>query len=292
MLTGIRLFCKKERVAIWIDVDPIVSSISLPALAFLKVRHISWEHFNFKNALGRRMRRLGRYMAAQFADAIVVLTKQDERLWLDALNPKARISVIYNPSPFDNVFNDHSRKDGRLIISIGRLIKLKGYDLLIDAWQLIRRDCANGWSVVVIGDGPEKPFLEQKIKALGLSETFLLVGRKNDVASYYEKADLFCLSSLAEGLPMVLIEAQAYGVPCVSFNCLTGPSEIIEHGVNGLLVDCGDVVGLANALRLMMEDQDMRTRMSSASIVAKRKFNRQDIIARWCRLFAEISHDK
>ncbi|WP_233882880.1 glycosyltransferase family 4 protein [Paraburkholderia flagellata] len=283
ILHEIRKLLRKLKVDVWVDVDPIMCLFSTAALSFCNVKRVAWEHFNLTNDLGRRERRWGRWLAARYSDVVVVLTRQDQEMWITNLKPYATVEVVYNPCPFEGELVTAGDVKENMVLSVGRLVELKGYDLLIEAWKVTCGDntrCA-GWTLVIVGDGPEEGRLKSLSKQIGVADSVVFAGKQSDVARYYRSADIYCLSSRAEGLPMVLIEAQAYGLPIVAFDCLTGPAEIVSDGRDGILVKPGDIHGLAQAMSILIDDRNRRLNMSSASRTASSRFDRNEIIKQW-----------
>ncbi len=163
-----------------------------------------------------------------------------------------------------------AERETDLILSVGRLVEKKGFDDLIRACALLR-----GWGVSfrceIIGKGEARDTLQSLIDGLELGDLVTLVGPKSQdkVLEAYRRASLFALPCVIasdgnrDGLPTVLLEAMATGLPAVSTN-LVGVPEIIDHGVDGLLVAPGDHVALATALARLLHDQELRQRMSEA----------------------------
>ena len=133
-----------------------------------------------------------------------------------------------------------------VIISVGRLSKEKGFDILIKAFEKVQKDI--DCRLVIIGDGPLKDELEELADELGIAEMVWMPGYDANPYKYVSKADVFVLSSFFEGLPNTLIEALAVGTPCVATSCKSGPKEILLDGEGGYLVDVGDDDAMAEAL--------------------------------------------
>jgi glycosyltransferase involved in cell wall biosynthesis len=126
------------------------------------------------------------------------------------------------------------------------------------------------------------------ISGLEMEGRVTLAGRVADVASALAASSIFALSSRVEGFPMVLLEAMAVGLPVVSFDCPTGPREIVEDGRNGLLVRPGDVDALAVALNTLIEDEGFRKRCSAGALETAERYSQDVIGARWERLIEDL----
>jgi len=96
----LRQFVKKQKIDTLVVVDSISCIFTVPALVGLNVNHVCWEHFNFKNDLGKPVRRLARQLAARYCDAVVTLTERDKQYWLDGTHHRSQIVAIPNPCPF------------------------------------------------------------------------------------------------------------------------------------------------------------------------------------------------
>lgn len=236
-----------------IVVDSIACLFTIPAL--FKVRnlnHICWEHFNFKTTMGMRSRTLARNLAARYCDTVVTLTERDKMYWLKSTNSNARIISIPNPTPFppqDNL-NKVSKKT---VLAVGRLTHQKGFDLLLKAWVRVNQKHPD-WILNIVGEGEDKQCLIEFIKANNLESSVNILGKKSNIADYYAASDIFCLSSRFEGFPMVLLETLSFGLPVVSFDCDTGPAEILE-GTGSILVPSENVDCLASAIIQMIKQK-------------------------------------
>jgi len=151
------------------------------------------------------------------------------------------------------------------LVSVGRLSAPKGYPVLIEAVALLRARGRNV-SLTLVGDGTERTVLERLISAQDLTGCVSLVGACNHdrVADYYGASDAFVLSSFLEGLPVVLMEAMAMELPCVA-TWITGVPEIIENGVEGLLVPPASASAIADAVERLMDDPDGARRLGTAA---------------------------
>lgn len=176
--------------------------------------------------------------------------------------PKERIQVIYNPVIFPDLLEkaqepvEHSWfKPGEppVILGVGRLEDQKDFPNLIRAFAQVRR--VRPARLVILGWGPDRPQLEALAQELGVDQDLLLPGFVNNPFAYMSKSAVFALSSAWEGLPTVLIEAMALGVPVVSTNCESGPAEILSNGQYGTLVPVGDSSALASALLEVLDGQ-------------------------------------
>ena len=156
-------------------------------------------------------------------DRFVTLTREDLALWGDVPG----ICAIPNGISLEGITpGEHADKT---VIAVGRYMYQKGLDRLIDAWKIVcdALGPGHGWQLRLLGEGELREALQRQIDALGLSGSAVLCGTVADMPSEYRRAALIALSSHYEGLPMALIEAQAYGVPAVSFDCHCGPREVI-----------------------------------------------------------------
>ncbi|HEX3095323.1 MAG TPA: glycosyltransferase family 4 protein [Candidatus Angelobacter sp.] len=178
--------------------------------------------------------------------------------------------------------------EGRTIVAMGRLVDQKGFDLLLDAFgQLSAR--YPDWSLVVLGEGPLRGELQARASALHLEHQVQFAGEVPDPFPVLRAADLFVLSSRFEGFPNALCEAMACGVAVVSFNCPSGPAEIVRHGVDGILVPPADVSALVAALDSLMKDQHERDRLASRAPEVVERFSRDKVLLLWEQLFEEVN---
>lgn len=178
--------------------------------------------------------------------------------------------------------------DGRrTLLAVGRLSQEKGFDLLIDAFARIAGRHPE-WDLKILGDGLLRNELTQAIATSGIADRIAMPGFDRHVREAMRRADLFVLSSRFEGFPNVLLEAMSEGRACVSFDCNTGPRELIAHGENGWLVPTEDVAALAAALDSLMDDDDLRTRLGMRAHEVRALYSLPKIVDQWNALLASL----
>ena len=215
------------------------------------------------------------------ADLMVVLTKGDARDWSLYSD---RVMVIPNPvTQYPEHVLPHDG-NGHRIICVGRLDSQKGYDMLIDAFAMIESQCI-GWHIDIFGEGSDKAMLLDKINQLGLQKRIIIHSPTPEIFYEYQRSEFFVLSSRYEGLPLVLLEAMACGIPCVAFRCKYGPEDIIQDKKDGLLVDNGDVQVLAEKMLWMIIHTEERLCMGQTAREDIRRYEKQTIMQQWLDLF-------
>lgn len=210
-------------------------------------------------------------------DRFVVLTEEDAGYW----NVPGLVVIPNSPAC---VFAEPAALEGGIVLAVGRYCRQKNFDSLVRAWSGIPEKVREGWKLRIAGDGEDREQLEELAGSLGLGGSVVL-GPESNMIDYYRKASVLALSSRYEGLPMVLLEAQAAGLPIVSYDCKCGPKDVVEDGVDGFLVPEGREDMLAQRLASLMEDGDLRRRMGAAAYKASGRFEEGRIMERWVGLF-------
>lgn len=170
--------------------------------------------------------------------------------------------------------------ESKRVVGMGRLTHEKGFDLLIKAFaQTAER--RPQWDLVIYGDGPQRESLQQLANQLQLADRVFLPGWTNDRKAVWKSTDLFVLPSRYEGFPNALLEAMAAGLPVISFDCPSGPYEIIRDGYDGLLVRAESVEWLAAAMDRLMRDGQARDLLASKAPEVLDRFSSERYYARW-----------
>jgi glycosyltransferase involved in cell wall biosynthesis len=218
----------------------------------------------------------------------VVAQTEPSRRWIEAHTRARDVRVIANPcaEPTD----EHPAvlaglpQHAPVILGVGRLVPQKRFDLLIEALAS-DQDALEEWHLVLVGEGPLQAELEQRVAAAGLTGRVHFPGRTPAIGGWYRRADIFALSSDFEGYPNALLEAMARGLAVVATDCETGPADLVEDGVNGLLVPPGDQRALAEALVRLAGDRDLRARLGRAALAVGAAHAPQAIAKKWEALF-------
>lgn len=277
----LRNFVCVHKIDSLIVVDSLSCVFSVPALFGLKIRHICWEHFNFNVNLGVRFRDLGRKWAAKYCDYIITLTHKDKTLWESGLGDiRAKILPIANPTPYERIEHLPSL-EYKTVLAIGRLTYQKGFDLLLQAWAIVC-ETNQDWTLKIVGGGEDELKLKQQAIDLNIQDRVLFIPPTKNVDEHYRSAAFYCMSSRFEGLPMVLLEAQAYGLPIISFDCDTGPSDVIENAYNGFLVADGAENSLAKKILCLIGfDEQQFSEMVGRSKINVNKYKVTNLIEEW-----------
>lgn len=218
------------------------------------------------------------------ADQLVALTEGDAKEWKKYTT---KITIIPNPiTTFPDSVKQHDGTNKR-VICVGRLHKEKRWNLVIDAFAQIAKQCS-GWKMVIVGFGEEKLNLLNQIQRYNLSDCIAINSSAPDVYAEYQNSEFSVLSSKYEGFGLVLIEAMSCGIPCVSFRCKYGPESIISDGKDGLLVEDGNVKELAEKMHWMMTHTEERLQMGIKARENVRRFKQIQVMRQWTDLFDKM----
>ncbi len=227
-------------------------------------------------------------------DALLALTEADHERWREYLGEQqgdhvVRTGVIPNPTPFQVA--EPAPLTTKVVITAGRLTAQKGYERLVDAWTPLATSHPD-WQLRIYGDGPRWDALTEQVAAADVGDRIFMGGVTDDLEAELANSAIYAMSSRFEGLPMVLLEALSKGVPPVSFDCPEGPRQLIDDGVNGLLVPEGDVPALTAALRRLMDDEGLRRRLGAQALETARDYDAEAVTDRWIALAEEIAAER
>ena len=218
-------------------------------------------------------------------DAIVCPTKEAAD-YLAQAYPRARTLGIPNWLTWPLPKGDGSagaaigRPGRRTFLACGRFDKLKGFSRLIAMFDGLKERLPN-WDLVIVGDGEDRALLEAQVIQAKLGDRVFFPGWVADIGSAFRSGDLFVFPSVSEGFALVLAEAMACGLPCVSYDCKVGPSEIIRDGVDGVLIPAGDESAFSAAMLRLAEDETERSRLASACPSILARLSEDAIQPRW-----------
>ncbi len=229
----------------------------------------------------------------RYASAVLTQT-QDGANWIRESLKTKKICVIpnsvteYLPEISPHLSPDmYLLRTDKVLLAVGRLVPEKNYDLLIAASKNIFFNFQN-WKLVIIGEGPERTKLEALIIELNLQKYILLPGRAGNISKWYSRCDIYVLTSHFEGFPNALIEAMAHGCAVISLDIKTGPSDLIEHGVNGLLIPDRKPETLGLALCYLMANNSLRATFSNKAKSVICRYSIESVSEKWDKLFSEL----
>lgn len=281
----IRKFIINNNIDIFINIESMLCLYSIPAVVGLNIRNICWEHFNFNVNLGKSSRDLARKLAAHYANDVITLTEYDKNLWLNNLNCKANIVTINNPITIaeNNLIPTIDKKE-KIFVAVGRLTYQKGFDLLLHSWSTISNKYPD-WKLNIIGKGEDKVLLSELIKQNKINNSVSILPPTKNIQEHYEKSAFYVLSSRFEGFGLVILEAQSKGLPVISFDCETGPRELIVDKETGWLCKDSDIEDLSNkisdAIELFNNEPEKYIKISENAIANSKKFSIEHIISQW-----------
>jgi glycosyltransferase involved in cell wall biosynthesis len=175
------------------------------------------------------------------------------------------------------------RPGRRTFLACGRFDKLKGFARLIAMFAGLKDQLPN-WDLVIVGDGEDRELLEAQVAQAKLEDRVFFPGWVADMESAFRSADVFVFPSVSEGFALVLAEAMACGLPCLSYDCKVGPSEIIREGVDGVLIPVGDEAAFTATMLRLADDEAERNRLGAACPSILSRLSEDAIHPRWAQV--------
>lgn len=281
-IVSVRKFLKEN------DFDVVISFLDntniLTILANLGLKHkiIISEHTNhtfLKSLLWKILKKI----TYPLASGLSVLSEFDYKHYTYV---KKR-AILHNP-----MFEISSRKMDKenIILSAGRLVDFKGFDVFLNSLSLVDKECLKEWKVVIAGDGKERENLEKQAKNLGLNIEF--VGFVKDIQTYYEKSKIVAVSSKMEGFCNILMESIYFDCARISTNCVAGPSELITDGFDGYLCEVDNEKEFALKLTNLIKDENLRTKFTQNASLKKEEFIVENVVKKWLEFINLCIKDK
>lgn len=269
LVSYIRKEVKKAKSDVVISFGEWFNSYVIFATRFLKVRIFVSNRMGPNLQLGFLLDNANK-LFYKYATGIIAQTNQAKKV-IELRTGATKIHVIPNavhPIDVDDVVKKNQ------IVTVGRLSKEKGHLSLIQAFS----NCKNeNWSLHIVGDGKERDTLIKETEKLKIKDKVVFYGHLKDFASILASSDIFVLPSFYEGFPNALIEAMSVPLACISSNCVAGPSDIIENGINGILYETGNCEALTKELNYLMLNQSKRIEMSNAAFQVRDKYEFENI---------------
>ena len=234
---------------------------------------------------GRSLRGVLRYLnpiSYRLAECVIVQTNQASQT-LKSTYRKCRFKVIANPISIPgSVPMIGSRK--KQIIYVASLGRDKNQIGLIRVFSSL--NSTNDWKLVFVGDGPDRMRLETLVRQTGMENKIDFLGQRTDVAGLLQESQIFAFPSLSEGFPNALAEALAAGCACISYDCLTGPRDLVSDGVNGMLIPVGNETLFSENLQTLIDHERLRIAFSEKARSMIRQYEASTIIAKFRQLIS------
>lgn len=213
---------------------------------------------------------------------LICLTKRDA----EARGFSNKTEIIPNFVPTNDI--EFSNLENKNIIAVGRLTYQKGFDRLVFIWKNVCKHFPE-WKLRIFGDGEDFDYLNKMIQENNLTESIEILKPTKTIFEEYSKSSIFVSTSRFEGLPMVMLEALAVGLPIISYDYPCGPSDVIEDGQNGFLIKDGDSLEFENKLIELIKNESLRKRMGKGSLVKSNFFKQDEIMLKWDNIFKSIA---
>lgn len=277
-----------NKIDVLLSITAGVNTVAFMATRKLNIKTIYCEHSNLENKTYGKKHQLRQYIGAKYMDKIVTLTERDKGNFIKFFKiPQEKVVCIPNWFNYNANSTLQYKVNSKKIITAGRLEKVKGYDLLVKVAKIVK-ERHNDWTWDIYGEGKYREQIQKEIIDNSLDDFLELKGNVKNMSDLYNEYALFVMTSYYEGLPLVLLEAQESKLPIVSFDCPTGPSEIIENDKNGFIIPCYNTELMANKICELLEDSNKRLGFSKFSQINIDKFNKTNIMNQWINLIENV----
>ncbi len=266
----------------------LLGYLSIPIAKIFGLKIIVSEHNNYLSSYTYAERFLWTFFYP-LVNAVTILTSFD----LEYFSRKNKnVHIMPNPCSFELATNtDHNKPEIKEVLAIGQLNRYhhKGFDNLLD----IAKEVLNihpDWTFKVVGAGDKgAEFLKAKAKGMRIENSVIFTGYQSNIKELLSQTDIFILPSRFEGLPMTLLEAMSQGTPCIAYNCVSGPSDIISNGENGLLIENQNKEAMVNGLLTLIEDAGLRRKFRKNAPPSLEKFSIDKVGQKWEKLLNAVA---
>lgn len=283
-------YLKRHSIDIVILMGNYPALVAGPARLNSSAKFIYCDHGALVNQWHQKDITFIRWLDSRLAHRTVVLTEQTRRDYIKKFHmPSKKVVCIYNWTA-DEVLENASRRyegESRKILTVGRFGQEKGYDMLVKTAEMVLMKYPE-WEWHLFGTGDTFNEVREEIHRVGLDRQVILHGNVKEAYRYFHEYSFLVLPSYREGLPLVIIEAKANRLPIVSFDIMTGPREMVRDGVNGYLVEPYVLEKLAGRMEELMENRELREKLSARAGLDMEKFSKENILNQWLELFNSL----
>ncbi|WP_455485548.1 glycosyltransferase family 4 protein [Gemella sp.] len=284
----LRSYVIENNISILFGIGITMNTVGVVGTLGLKTKFVSCDHTNSISNNRTWVQKVQRYVGAYGASKIITLTEKDRLNYLSKYKISlTKIDYIHNWIEYIDVKKDYLL-DSKKLITVGRFCHEKGYDYLVKvAKEVLAKNPDWEWDIYGTGDEKIKHQLMEFNKGRQKNKVNLM-GNVKGIDNIYPGHGIYIMTSRSEGLPLVLLEAKIFGLPIVSFDCPTGPSEIVLDGVNGYLIDNYDIDIMSEKIQNLIDNKDLRLEFSRNSMMGTEKFNKEQILQKWISLIEEM----
>ncbi len=252
-----------------------------------KAKVIFCDHGSLKNQWNEKDAVVMRLSTAIRCNKLVTLTNINADDYCRILPVRKKTRCIYNWVDTENYKFDGYDCNSRKIVSAGRFTKEKGFNMLLEVMQKVAKKCPD-CVLDIYGDGELRSNLENQARELGIESNVNFMGMCDNLNTLYKNYAMYVMPSYREGLPLVLLEAKSCGLPIVSFDIMTGPSDIVANGKDGILIPPYDIEKMADSICELLQNPDLRSKMSEFTQTDIGRFSKQKIYGDWLNLIDEL----
>lgn len=225
----------------------------------------------------------------KLCDGYIFQTERVKKMFSKKIQRKSIVIPNAVSNPFMNEIKEVQRD--KIISTMGRLEEEKGHDILIEAFSTVQKEHPE-YKLIIYGEGSKKEELKKLIEELNLKEKVILAGKSKKGIVEVNKSEIFVFTSRFEGMPNALMEAMACGLPCISTDCIAGPSELIENGKNGILVEVDNVEQIAQKINFLIENKEKAKQMGNEARKILETHSTDKIFEKYYNYFSKISKKK
>ncbi|MFT5759534.1 MAG: GalNAc-alpha-(1-_4)-GalNAc-alpha-(1-_3)-diNAcBac-PP-undecaprenol alpha-1,4-N-acetyl-D-galactosaminyltransferase [Alteromonadaceae bacterium] len=244
-------------------------------LFFSRKKVIICEHNNYY-AINSTFKRLARIVFFRRANYLFLLTELDRKAYLTRGFLHSKLVVMPNPLGIPQPeFID--RQPSKKLLAVGRLTKQKSFDRLLKIFELLD----DTYTLTIVGNGEDESKLKKLSNELDISDRVFFAGIQKNIDYFYRSHDILLMTSIYEGLPMVIGEANAYSLPVIAYNCPTGPKEMIQDGLSGFLINDDDFKGFVEKINYIFSNLDIYKYMSNRAYIASKGTTIEQVAESW-----------